>query len=248
MNIKVALQLYTVREETAKDFKETIKNVAKIGYKGVEFAGYGGFSTEEMINILQENNISAVGSHVGFGALKDQFDETVGYMKKLGAEYITIPGLGGEMIKDYDTTVNTAYAMNELALKVKKAGLSLSYHNHSHEFLTKFNDISIEEIFIKYAPDLHFELDSGWSAAAGIDNRQFINKLGKRLDLVHIKDVNKDKTPVEIFTGTVDVKAVFEEADKLGVKWAIVEQDSMKAYPVFESIKVSYNNIIKNCK
>jgi sugar phosphate isomerase/epimerase len=243
----VALQLYTVRDEIAKSFPETIKNVAKAGYKGVEFAGYGGLSAIEMKKLLVDNNISAVGSHVGFDALKNQFDETVGYMTNVGAEYITIPGLHGDMIKDFESTVNTAHALNELALKVEKTGLSLSYHNHSHEFLNKFNDISIEEIFIKYAPDLHIELDSGWSAVAGIDNRQFIRKLGKRLDLVHIKDVNTEKTPVEIFTGTVDVRAVFEEAEALGVKWAIVEQDVMKAYSAFDSIKVSYDNIIKNC-
>lgn len=247
MNIKIALQLYTVRDETVKGFAETIKKVADVGYKGVEFAGYGGLSADEMKKVLEANNISAVSSHVGFGALKDNFDETVGYMKKLGAEYIAIPGVGGDMIKDFDSTVNTAKAMNELALKVKRAGLSLSYHNHSHEFLQKFYDFSIEEIFIKYAPVLNIELDSGWSAATGIDNRAFIKQLGTRLDLVHIKDLDASKTPVEIFTGTVDVKTVFEEAEKLGVKWAIVEQDVMKAYPAFESIKLSYDNIIKNC-
>jgi sugar phosphate isomerase/epimerase len=36
MSIPIALQLYTLREETQKDFTGTLEKVAEIGYEGVE--------------------------------------------------------------------------------------------------------------------------------------------------------------------------------------------------------------------
>ena len=41
---KLGLQLYSLREETPKDFCGTVEKVAKMGYTGVEFAGYGGLT------------------------------------------------------------------------------------------------------------------------------------------------------------------------------------------------------------
>ena len=46
---EVGLQLYSLRDETAKDFRGTIGKVAEMGYTGVEFAGYGGLKSSEMI-------------------------------------------------------------------------------------------------------------------------------------------------------------------------------------------------------
>jgi sugar phosphate isomerase/epimerase len=65
----IALQLYTVRDETAKDFKGTLRAVAEIGYHGVEFAGYGGLDSQELAALLSEYGLKTVGSHVGLALL-----------------------------------------------------------------------------------------------------------------------------------------------------------------------------------
>ncbi len=52
-NLKVALELYTVRDETARDFTGTLRRVAQIGYPGVEFAGYGNLTAQEMSALLK---------------------------------------------------------------------------------------------------------------------------------------------------------------------------------------------------
>src|SRR5512142_3076412 len=65
MGIPVALQLYTVRDELAKDFPGTLEKVAKMGYAGVEFAGYGGLSASDLKGHLERLGLMPVGSHVG---------------------------------------------------------------------------------------------------------------------------------------------------------------------------------------
>ena len=81
------------------------------------------------------------------------------------------------------------------------------------------------------------------SEVIGIDNKEFLAKLGYRVDLVHVKDVNNENIPVEIGEGRLNIKAVFDMVDKMAIRWAIVEQDTMQAYSELESIKVSYDNI-----
>ena len=59
MTNTIALQLYTVRDETAKNFIGTLRAVAEIGYHGVEFAGYGDLGAKRLsrysLRIQHEN-------------------------------------------------------------------------------------------------------------------------------------------------------------------------------------------------
>ncbi|TMF49984.1 MAG: sugar phosphate isomerase/epimerase, partial [Chloroflexi bacterium] len=70
-NMQVALELYTVRDETARDFAGTLRRVAQIGYRGVEFAGYGNLTAQEMSALLAETGLLPVSTHLGLDALQD---------------------------------------------------------------------------------------------------------------------------------------------------------------------------------
>src|SRR5579875_3797458 len=77
---QVALQLYTVRDETGRDFAGTLRQVAEMGYAGVEFAGYGDLSAQAMRSLLAETGLQAVGSHVGMDVspgLKDRHSRQI---------------------------------------------------------------------------------------------------------------------------------------------------------------------------
>ena len=62
---KLGLQLYYLRVETPKDFCSTVEKVAKMGYTGVEFAGYGGLKPAEMAKLLKDNGLEAYAPHFG---------------------------------------------------------------------------------------------------------------------------------------------------------------------------------------
>ena len=90
--MKIGLQLYTMREAGDKNLIHTIERVAKLGYDGVEFAGYGGISASEMKKVLDDNGIVAVGSHLGIDSFNDEnFIATTEYLLELGAKFATIP-------------------------------------------------------------------------------------------------------------------------------------------------------------
>src|SRR5882724_10065274 len=94
MPIPIALQLYSVRDDCARDFFGTIAAVAKMGYGGVEFAGYHGKSAEDVRKCLDDNGLKVAGTHAAFDTLQDErIDETIRYHQVLGCENLVVPWL-----------------------------------------------------------------------------------------------------------------------------------------------------------
>ena len=61
---QISLQLYTVREETARDMPATLRKISEIGYPAVEFAGYGGLTLLDLKPILDDLGLRTTGVHV----------------------------------------------------------------------------------------------------------------------------------------------------------------------------------------
>ena len=246
--MKTALQVYTVRDavNAVGGLEKALEKIAGIGYEGVEFAGYYDLPAKQLKKALDDNGLKAAGSHGWFDDLTDDFDNTVQYCLDIGLEYASVPGIPPEFHDSFEKTVETAQTLGKLAEKCEQRGLKLSFHNHKHEFTTVYNGKSVNEILLEYGAPLGFELDTGWSSVAGIENREYMHRLGNRLHLVHLKDVVGDHTPVEIGTGEVDIKKVVDTAKEMGVAWGIVEQDNMQTYTdPFESVAVSLANLKK---
>ena len=90
--MKINLQLWSVKDETASDFFGTLEKVAAMGYTGVEFAGFGDIPAQEMKNKLDELGLEGVSAHVSYDLLMNHLDETISYLKIIGATYIICPG------------------------------------------------------------------------------------------------------------------------------------------------------------
>ena len=54
MPAPIALQLYTLREQLARNFKSVVTRVAEMGYVGVEPAGFPGTTADEASNLLKQ--------------------------------------------------------------------------------------------------------------------------------------------------------------------------------------------------
>src|SRR5947209_4279903 len=80
---QIALQLYTVREQTAQDMLGTLRQLAQMGYRAVEFAGYGGMPLRDMHATLDEIGIRAVAAHVPLNNLDKQLQQVLSDMHTL---------------------------------------------------------------------------------------------------------------------------------------------------------------------
>lgn len=76
--IPFGLQLYSIREQCKTDLPGMLVTVSKIGYKGVEFAGYHGRSAKELRTLLDDNGLVACGTHTPYeSVLADKLGETI---------------------------------------------------------------------------------------------------------------------------------------------------------------------------
>lgn len=242
MNIPVAVQLYTLREETNKDFAGTLEKIAEIGYKGVEFAGYGGLTASKLKNVLEKLGLKAAGSHVGLDLLKDRIDEVIDYNLEIGNKYIVCPWNQYNSRYDY---IETAGLFNKIGEKCKEEGFQFCYHNHNHEFASYNGEYGLDILYRKTDPELVMaEIDTYWVKYAGLDPAEYIKKYSGRTPLIHLKDMDnsEDRVFTEIGNGILDFNSIINASQDSGAEWFIVEQDVCKR-PAIESVKISFENL-----
>lgn len=244
-SIPVALQLFTVRDETAKDFIGTLQRVAQIGYKGVEFAGFGGLSASEVKRVLDDLGLRAAGSHTGINALEADLAAVADFNLAIGNPYVVVPWMPQEYRADAAGWRAVGAKMNELGAQLQRRGLTLCYHNHAFEFERFDGAYGLDIFYGASDPALvQAELDLYWVKKGGEDPAAYVRKYAGRVPLLHIKDMAGDAEGsfTEFGTGIIDWGAVFAIAPSAGAQWYIVEQDACTR-PCMESVQISFDNL-----
>lgn len=239
----IGLQMYTLRNETAQDFKGTLAKVAELGYEGVEFAGYGGLDASELRAELDRLGLRALASHVSLDRMLEAGEEEIEYNKTIGSRYIVVPWIGEERYADEAALAETCKSLERIARLCAEKGIGFGYHNHSFELERKFGGkMMLDIIYDSVSPELlKVELDTCWVHNAGVDPASYIRQYSGRIPLVHLKDMTKTDgkaNTVELGRGEVDLKAIANAAREAGAEWLIVEQDHCQNPPL-ESIATS---------
>ncbi len=148
-----------------------------------------------------------------------------------------IPYLQDTSRKNLDDYKSSAERFNKAAAITKEAGIQLSYHNHSFEFLPMADGKTGYDVFIEeFSPEMMFEIDVFWVKLAGIEPVALIEKLKGRVSQLHLKDLREGvEIPNfgsvqpedfrEIGNGIIDMKPIMAAAQAAGVEHCHVEQD-----------------------
>lgn len=244
--IPVALQLYTVRDVAADDFAGTVRQVAEMGYAGVELAGNtGGMSPAELKAFLSDLGLKLAGSHIGLDLLEGDLQKIIDDNLALGNPWIVCPWMPEERRQNATGWREAAEALTAIGSKVREAGLQLCYHNHSFEFET-FDGKTGFDIFYEAADAelVKAEIDTYWVQHGGEDPAATIRRFAGRCPLVHLKDMTDDPQPTftEVGNGILDFQAIFAASAEAGAEWYIVEQDRCDG-PSVESARTSLESL-----
>jgi len=236
-----AVQLWSVRDQTAGDFAGTLKKLAGMGYTGVEFAGYGGLGAQEMKDVLTANNLQPVGAHISLERLTKNLDEEIAYHKVLGTGYLICPH---SEIKTKTDAVELADVLKPVIEKITGSGFKFAYHNHAHEFQKCCGDYLLDSLFANLPPEAAMELDIFWVCHAGIDPAAYMEKHRDRIKLVHVKQIDKDKRCVDLDRGIIDYRDMIIKAEALGTQHFILEQEKFEVSSMV-SLKNDIDYIMK---
>jgi sugar phosphate isomerase/epimerase len=222
--------LYTVRQAAKQDFKGTLKQLAEMGFKGVEFAGiYGDMEPADLAAFLKEIGLKCCGQHVGTDSIINPESKAYAYAKALKCPYLTTSG-AGMVEKDWPGAIETYRQCGAVA---KANGCVFTYHNHAEDMLFQKTDPT----------EVQGELDTFWIRKGGPDPVAYIAQYPGRVPQIHLKDMHPLTCAfTEVGNGLMDLKAIFKIGKEVGAKWVIVEQDVCPG-PELESARTSITNL-----
>ena len=246
-DIAVALQLYTVRDHTAKDYVGTLRQVQEIGYDVVQLTGEVPFDGPRMKQVLGEIGLAVAGIHVDLKQLESRLDHWVTFCKTVRTKDLVVPYLPEDRRQTKEDWLGLARLMDGMGARCKKQGVRLSYHNHSFEFVKFDGAYALDLLYTNSAPDrLYAELDTYWVKHGGADPVAYIRKYAGRLPILHIKDMADDQARSfrEIGRGILDWPAIHRASATAGVEYYCVEQDICPG-DSFDSARISLDYVRK---
>jgi len=260
----IGLQLYSVRKMLEKDYAGTLKQVGQVGFRNVEAAGFYGHSAADVKQLMQEAGLNCFSAHYSLADLLKDVDGTIDYANTLGLQYVicsspsvadpsrfaNAPGGAWQAMHKAMTADDwkwNAEQFNQIGQKMKAKGLKFGYHNHTMEFRDLGGGTNGYQILLKDTDPavVTLEMDCGWVAAAGKNPAEILLAHPTRFSLLHIKDFKAaepgqepgQRTSTELGRGVVDFKPVFAAARKVGIRYAIVEQEEFDI-PAIDALKI----------
>jgi sugar phosphate isomerase/epimerase len=235
----IGLQLYTVRSILAQDFQSTLAQVAAIGYREVEFAGYFNRSPADVRAALRSAGLTAPGAHISIQTLRQSWPQTLEAAATIGHRWLIVPSLPGEDRRTLDALKAVADLFNRAGASAREAGLRFGYHNHDAEFLALEGKVPFDVLLEETDPALvEFEMDLFWITRGGGDPLAYFQRFPGRFVMVHVKDMDAQGRMVDVGQGAIDFKRIFAARRKAGIRHFFVEHDNPPS--PLDSVRTSY--------
>ncbi len=267
-NFKIGLQLYSVRDDIAKDMDSTLGKVKEMGYDYVEFAGgYAEKTAEEVRALLDKHELDCVSVHQAPTGFTEDAKGTLGFITKLGIKYCALPWMpfrGITTEEEYREVIKDVKPIGEL---LKARGIKFLYHNHDFEFKPIGGKLIIDRIFDEVGLDIiNPEFDTCWVKYAGYEPVEYLKKYKGYCEVVHLKDFNclelgagpayalidasgkagknlsfeDNKFSYEpLGMGRQNFPEILAACEEVGSEYLIVEQDNSTVRPPLEAVKIS---------
>jgi sugar phosphate isomerase/epimerase len=237
--IPVGIELFSVRDELAKDLMGTVRAVAKMGYEAVEFfSPYYQWTPEnakEVRKLLDDLGIRCPSTHNSANVFTpDALGKAIELNKILGARYIVMAGPG--RVTGLDGWKGVADRLTEAAEKLRPLGMRAGFHNHSPEFGLVDGKRPMDVIAANTPKDVTLQLDVGTCLNAGADPVAWINANPGRITSIHCKDwgAGEDRGyRVLVGEGDAPWAKIIEAAEaKGGVEYYLIEQEGSRFSPL----------------
>lgn len=240
----ISVQMYSLKESAKNDFAGTVRKVAQIGYNGIELAGYGNMEAKEMKRLLDDTGLKVSGAHIGLDELRDNLEYHIGYNKVIGNKYLICPWTEIKGKSDADALKAD---LESIAARLDGTGMVLGFHNHDSEFMLIDGQYAFDH-FMSGKDDMIYELDCYWSEFAGVDTVKYLEKIGDRCPLVHLKDMRIEpdgsKKSTVFGEGILDNISIVDAAMRFcNPEWLVIEWEAFDIYDI-DAVKKSYINLL----
>jgi sugar phosphate isomerase/epimerase len=236
---QIGLQLYSLRNHTVNNLDSALQFVKDQGITDVELAGFANLAPEQFKQKLQSYGLKPSSGLFGFEEFRDSIDKMIAIGKLFDISF-----MGCAWIPHKGDTITLAEiqeavrVFNMAGQKLSENGIQFFYHNHGYEYVP-FEDGTLFDYLYENTDsnNVKFELDIFWTKHGGQDPIASLKKYGKRIPLMHIKDMDKSvvgnltgrediENDVPWGTGQIDIKACLLLGKELGIKHFYLEDES----------------------
>jgi sugar phosphate isomerase/epimerase len=201
----IGVQLYSLREDSEKDFPGVLKFVAETGYKAVEPAGLYGLTPKEFKKMCDDLGLRIASSHgLGLGTVAD-VPRVVDMLGDLGLK-VAVFSFRAPAFADLDAIKRTADLVNEIQAALARQGVTLVQHNHYFEFERIDGELKYD-IYARLCPEVKFQLDTFWAGNFGAeDPAEMVRHFAARTVSLHLKDgfFESDRSKWKPVNGKID--------------------------------------------
>lgn len=234
----LAVQLWSFRHDFEKDVPGTLKRVRALGFTHVELASSYHLTAPQFKIELDKAGLKAISMHVGFDEIQSKLDDIIRDAKLFGVTQVGVPWINSPFTKaDCEKAIAV---FNQAGQQLAAHGLTFFYHPHGYEFVpneggkgTLF-DLLLAQTNPKF---VKLQLDTLHVAHPGQDPAALLRKYPGRFVSLHLKDLRRDKAPDNtgevkdedgrpMGQGKINWPAVLKAAQKAGVKWYIIEDET----------------------
>ncbi len=256
----VSVQLYSVRDDMAKDPLGSLKQIAAMGYKNVEHANYVdhkfyGYPAKEFRKIVDDLGLKMQSGHTVLGTdhwdatkkdFSDSWKKTVEDAAVMGQRFVISPWMDEKFRKTYDDLMQCIEIFNKSGELCQKSGMKFGYHNHDFEFSQVLNNEKVFDIIMRSIdPKLvALQLDIGNLYNGGAVASDVMKKYAGRFETLHVKDEIKATEGNEKYVscvlgkGIVNPQAVVDMAVKTGgANLLVIEQESYQNMTPMDSVR-----------
>lgn len=219
--IPIGLQLWSIHEECEKDLPKALKTVAKIGYKGVEFAGYYGLQAKELRQMLDDHGLVCCGTHTPLETIQpENLAATIEFNQVLGNKYLIVSWMD---LKTKEAWLAKARLFSDQVPKVKAAKMVLGYHGYQGQL---YDGVSGWDLFFgNTPPDVAMQVDTSSCVYYKVDPVEVVKKYPGRSRTIHLKECGGPQFAA-IGEGEVNFKALLDACEQVGgTEWYIVEDE-----------------------
>ena len=224
---RIGVQLYTVRQAMQQSVEGTLEQVAGIGYKEVEFAGFFGRSAQQIRALLDANGLTAPSSHsADLNSIRTRLPAILEDAATVGHRYVICASLPRSE-QTTDGFKRVAAEFNKAGEEAAKAGITFGYHNHDFEFRSVDGTIGYDILLTECDPRLvTMQMDLFWTAKGGRDPLAYFAKYPGRFTSVHVKDMDGSGAMVDVGAGQMPFAKYFAQSAQAGIKHYFVEHDN----------------------
>ncbi len=230
-----------IGDELNSDPADAARRAVELGYAGIEDPKID----DDQWHHLKDAGLRVLTIGTLAHELEDKADELIDQAVRTGVDRVTCwwgPADSREVV------TALAQSLNKLGRRLVEKQITLAYHHHDHEFRNAFDGVTAFDLLVAETDPatVRFNIDIAWAQIGGVDPAALIDRLGRRVVSLHVKDAvgpvreaDRSVRWTVLGTGDVAIRPALEAAERAGVELLVVEQDALNRLDGWKTLTAS---------